>query len=247
MAIRRGSERQVGGIVRRPHPSRYRDRGLDRAIDGVRERPSVLLDQFERAARLRVRVGAAAGHEKRRGAVTSRFQERLRHAGVIAMELAEVALQRRVVACIAEDDGQRGAGLPIDAKHGYRMIHGSVRRELHAPVRRERRRALTDAQAHRLEPPHRRSDDGQRFLFQRARVVADDGALLRRQVVRDRQHLAGHRAAVRMARVQQERCARQAMATPNRRRDPIGHGRVHTQQVERDQHDAPAAACGCCL
>ena len=104
------------------------------AIHRVRERRAVRLDQLQRSARHRVRVGAAAGDEERRRPRVPPFQRGLGDARVIAVELNEPVLQRRVVARVPEDDRKRDTVGAVNPQHGHGAIDRTERSECHAPV-----------------------------------------------------------------------------------------------------------------
>jgi hypothetical protein len=204
----------------------------------------VLIDEGQRAARFRIRVRAASGDEHGHHARMSPFEHRLRDAGVVAVKAGEVRLQCGVVAGIPEDERERPLGIArarvardgIHAQDGHGVIHRAVRRELHPPVGREPRLALSPRQLHR---PSRRQclpHDADQARFEIARICRDRGALIGIQVIRDRQHVVDHRSAMRMARVQEQPRPPQSVSIAARVGDGVGDALRQPEQIDRHQH-----------
>ena len=95
---------------------------MKRTIDGVGESQAVSLHELERAARLRVDVGAAARDEERGCARVGLFERSLGNTRVVAVRLHERVLKRGVVADVAEDDRNERAVGAVDPEDGNRVI-----------------------------------------------------------------------------------------------------------------------------
>ena len=153
---------------------------------------------------------ASAPQPATKSAVVARvppFQRGLGDARVIAVILNEPVLQRRVVARVPEDDRKRDAVGAVHPQHGHRAIDRAERSESHAPVRGKAGFVARVREPRRTESRDGVSDDGGELVFELPCVGADVGPLLRRHVVRDRQLLIDDRAAVRVARIEEQVCA----------------------------------------
>ncbi len=145
------------------------------------------LNQFHRAARARVRVGAATSHEQRGRARVPPLEGGLRNACVVAVVLHEARLQRGVVTRVPKDDRERRAAAAVDPQHWNGTIDRPIGRERDAPVCGKRRLAPRITDLRRLQLGERvERDDGQERL-QARRVRAHGRPLFGRQVVRHRQ------------------------------------------------------------
>ena len=99
-------EVEIDNLKRSAHgPAHALEFFIEHAIDFGGQRSAVLLGQLERAARVRVLVGAAQHHKHRGRAGVAFFDAELSEAGVIAAEFVELAGERGVVAGVTEQDG----------------------------------------------------------------------------------------------------------------------------------------------
>src|SRR5581483_1401035 len=101
--------------------------GLHRILDGLRQRIAMLLGQFDFAARLRVLVAAAKHQEEGNRSGMRALDGGLGVTGVIAADLIKRGGQRRVVACITEQNGKHASVAAFDANYRDGMIHGRGR------------------------------------------------------------------------------------------------------------------------
>ena len=96
-------------------------------LDGVRERPAVLLRLLQLAARVRVLIAAAAGDEEGRRTRVSLLEIALGVAGVVGTDLVEVLPEGGVVARVAEEHGPEFAVGAVDSQDRHVVIHGAIR------------------------------------------------------------------------------------------------------------------------
>ncbi len=131
-----------------------------------------------------------------------------------------------------------GRAADVHAQHGHAVVHRAVRRELHAAVGGKRRGGVPGVERGRRERPQGLADHLDDLSLERRRVGLDVAHLLRRHVVGHHQLRVDDRAAVRVARRQQQPLARQAMRLQHTRADAIRHAGRHAEQVERDDDHA---------
>ena len=219
-----------------------RRRRGERLIDRVGQRTAVCLHELEGAARVGIGVGAAAGDEQRGRPWMPALELRLRDAGVVAVILDELVLQRGVMARIAEHDSEQCAVRLAHAQDRHRMVHRAIRRDLHAAVAGEACLAARKGQPRAVQRGRRAHDQIGQPLLEGCGVASDLAPLVGREVIGHRQLLVDHRSAVGVAGIEEEMRARNAGAPPNLARHRIGQPCGQPQQVRGDEHRGASVA-----
>ncbi len=215
-----------------------------------RQRLAVLLGHLQLAARLRILIAAAELHEQRGSAGMRFLQLCLGEAGVVAVDLVEVAAQRGAVAGIAEQDGAERAIGGRDLEDGNVRVGRAARVDAEAdalrgrlaPVDGESGPALAVREHGGLEVAEGRADGAGQVLGELLPVLLHAPSVLGVQVVHGRKVGAHHRASVRVRGIEDQAGALQPVLLLDARRHHVGDGPGQADQIGGHEYQAPAPA-----